>query len=291
MKVTTNNSVDLHTHSYCSDGTFSPEGLVILAKRTGLRAIALTDHDTTEGIEAFQEAGRKHNIEAIAGIELAARCQLFHQPELHIVGLRIQPDAPALVEMMAEIYQSRIMRNKKMVQNLCDIGLSLTLADIEQCAGGEIITRAHFARALMQKGYIATMGDAFQKYISPGMAGYEERELFSTEACIAGIHQADGVAILAHPTLYDLSYDQLDTLCGDLKAKGLDGIECYYSTFTPAQRKNMLRLAKKFDLLPSGGSDFHGENKPNIRLGTGKNNGNLPIPYEIWEAIKNHEKE
>lgn len=277
------NCIDLHTHSYCSDGTFSPEGLVILAKKAGLQAIALTDHDTVDGLAQFMEAGKTHKIETISGIELAAHSDMFHKPELHMVGLGIDINSQSLKNCMDNIQKSRIARNEKMIACLNSIDLTITLHDVEACAGGEVITRAHFAKALLQKGYVSTMNEAFLRFISPGLPGYVERELFSPSECIEMIHEAGGVAILAHPTLYNLDFDQLDTLCASLKSNGLDGIECFYSSYTKEQRKKIAKLARKHQLLPSGGSDFHGENKPDIRLGFGM--GSLAIPYGVWEDL------
>ncbi|KXL52650.1 error-prone DNA polymerase [Anaerotignum neopropionicum] len=281
-----NKMIDLHTHSYCSDGTFSPEGLVLLAKKQGLYAIALTDHDTLDGLEQFLLAGKNHGIETIPGIELAARCHSFHQPELHIVGLGFDPKAPIWIDQMKIIQQNRRTRNIKMAAQLTQIGLPITIEEVFQNGGGEIITRAHFANVLLKKGYVYTRDDAFSKYLSQGRPGYVPRILPTPKECIETIHLAGGISILAHPTLYQLAQDQLDALCQKLVPLGLDGIECFYSTYTPAQRKNMMKLAKKHSLFPSGGSDFHGENKPFISLGTGK--GNLAIPYSLWENMKAH---
>ncbi|MDD4843375.1 MAG: PHP domain-containing protein [Anaerotignum sp.] len=281
--------VDLHTHSHCSDGTFSPEGLVLLAKKQGLSAIALTDHDTIDGIEELLMAGKNHGIETIPGIELAARCQSFHQPELHIVGLGFDPKASVWTEQMETIQQNRHNRNIKMAAQLTQIGLPVTIEEVFQNAGGEIITRAHFANVLLKKGYVYTRDEAFSKYLSQGLPGYVPRILSTPGECIEAIHLAGGISILAHPTLYHLAQDQLDALCQELAPLGLDGIECFYSTYTPSQRKNMMKLAKRYSLFPSGGSDFHGENKPLISLGTGR--GNLAIPYSLWEAMKPRIKE
>lgn len=278
------NTIDLHTHSYCSDGTFSPEGLVLLAKKQKLSAIALTDHDTIEGLEQFLQAGEKHGIETIPGIELEAQCPLFHQPELHIVGLGIDPKSTALLELMETMGQNRTNRNIKMAAQLTKSGVPITIEEVMQNAGGEIVTRAHFANLLLKKGYIHTRDEAFSKYLSPGLPGYVPKTLLTPTHCIQTIHLAGGISILAHPTLYNLAHDQLDSLCQELAPFGLDGIECFYSSYTPSQRKNMMKLAKKHHLLPSGGSDFHGENKPLIRLGKGR--GNLAIPYSLWEDMQ-----
>lgn len=283
------NVIDLHTHSYCSDGTFSPEDLIILAKKQGLSAIALTDHDTIEGLEAFLLAGKKHGIEAIPGIELGAECPFFHQPELHIVGLGIDPKAPILAEQMEIMGQNRMNRNIQMIAQLTQIGLPITIEEVMENAGGEIITRAHFANVLLKKGYIYTREEAFTKYLSPGLPGYVPKVLLTPTQCIQTIHLAGGISILAHPTLYNLAHDQLDFLCKELALMGLDGIECFYSTYTRSQRKNMMKFAKKYGLFPSGGSDFHGANKPLIRLGTGR--GNLAIPFTLWQDMQEAIKE
>ncbi len=281
-----NQTIDLHTHSYCSDGTFSPEGLVILAKNIGLSAIALTDHDTLNGLELFCEAGKTHGIETIPGIEFAAQWEEAHHPEIHIVGLGFHPNTPILQRRLAEIRQSRQERNARMVKQLTAFGLPVSLEEIEHHAGGEIVTRAHFANVLLQKHFVHSRNEAFSRYLSPGCPGYVKREFLSPRICIETIRQAGGVAVLAHPTLYGLDTAQIIRLCEELREYGLVGIECYYATYTAAQTASMEKIARQTHLLPSGGSDFHGDNKPDIRLGTGK--GNLSIPYCIWERLREH---
>ncbi|MGN0135103.1 PHP domain-containing protein [Anaerotignum sp.] len=276
--------IDLHTHSTYSDGTYTPAKLVELAKKIGLSALALTDHDTIDGLEEFQAAGKALGMETIPGIEFAALWEHHHRPEIHIVGLGLCPSHPVLWERMKDIRQSRDIRNKKMCEKLSSIGLPITLEEVSANAGGEIITRAHFANVLLQKGYIKKKEDAFARYISPGMPGYVEREFLSPALCIRTIKEAGGAAVLAHPTLYGLDLEQLAELCRELIPYGLDGIECQYSTYSPAETKAITALAEHMGLLPSGGSDFHGKNKPNIHLGSGKSN--LAIPYGFWEELK-----
>ena len=256
--------IDLHCHSTASDGTYAPKEVAALAQKIGLSAIALTDHDTIDGLAEFQAAGNALGIEAIAGIEFAALWEHFHRPEIHIVG--------------------RDIRNRRMCERLSAIGLHLTLDEVAANAGGEIITRAHFANVLLEKGYIKKRADAFSRYISPGLPGYVEREFLSPALCIETIKAAGGAAVLAHPTLYELDVAQLEILCRELIPYGLDGIECQYSTYTPEQTKEITALAKRLGLLPSGGSGFHGKNKPDIYLGSGKNN--LAIPYAFWKNLK-----
>lgn len=276
--------IDLHTHSSFSDGTVSPEGLVLLAKKEGLSAIALTDHDTTDGLPSFLAAGAEYGVEAIPGVEFAALWPEYGRPEIHIVGLGFDPDAPALRARMGEIRRSRERRNESMARKLSAAGLPIALEEVAANAGGEVITRAHFANVLLQKGYVRSRQEAFSRWISPGLPGYAGREFLTPACCIRTIREAGGRAILAHPALYPLTEAQLEALCRELAGEGLDGIECQYSTYTPAQRRTMERLAARFGLLPSGGSDFHGENKPDIRLGRGL--GNLRIPYALWEGLK-----
>ena len=276
--------IDLHVHSTASDGTYPPEKVAELAKKIGLSAIALTDHDTIAGLEAFQQIGASLGIETIPGIEFAALWEKYHRPEIHIVGLGFDPKHPVLLERMTEIRKSRDLRNIKMCEKLSSIGLHITIEDVAANAGGEIITRAHFANVLLQKGYIAKKEDAFARYISTGLPGYVEREFLSPELCIRTIKEAGGAAVLAHPTLYGMHMEQLEELCEELISYGLDSIECQYSTYSPAETKAITALAEKMQLLPSGGSDFHGANKPNIHLGSGKSN--LAIPYAFWEELK-----
>ena len=280
--------VDLHVHSTASDGTYTPEEVAKLAKTIGLSAIALTDHDTIDGLDAFQKTGNTLGIETITGIEFAALWEKHHRPEIHIVGLGFDPDHPALLERMKDIQNSRDVRNQKMCEKLSSIGLHITLDEVAANAGGEIITRAHFANVLLKKGYIAKKEDAFSRYISTGLPGYVEREFLSPELCIRTIKEAGGAAVLAHPTLYGLNMAQLEELCEELIPYGLDGIECQYSTYSSAETKTITALAEKMNLLPSGGSDFHGKNKPNIHLGSGKSN--LAIPYIFWEELKKRTK-
>ena len=280
--------VDLHTHSTASDGTYTPAEATELAKKAGLSAIALTDHDTIDGLKEFQEAGNALGIETIAGIEFAALWDRYHRPEIHIVGLGIDPECPLLLERMKDIQKIRDDRNHKMCEKLSSIGLHMTFEELAANAGGDIITRAHFANVLLQKGYIRKKEDAFSRYISPGLPGYVEREFLTPALCIETIKKAGGAAVLAHPTLYGLNMEQLEELCRELIPYGLDGIECLYSTYSPQETKAITALAEKLNLLPSGGSDFHGKNKPLIHMGSGK--GNLSIPYAFWEELKKRTK-
>ena len=278
--------IDLHCHSYFSDGTFSPEEIVIKAKKRGLRAIALTDHDTIDGLETFQQAGQKYHIETITGIEFAAQYNRFRKQEIHIVGLGFSLTAKALTEQMKKIVEARQIRNEKMIYALNQLGFDISYEQIKQNAGGNIITRAHFANVLVQKNIVKNTKDAFDKYLSTDKPAYVQRQALSPALCIQTIQKSGGVAVLAHPTLYHMDYNEIELLSQELKSYGLNAIETQYSSYSSEQSKKISALADKIGLLYSGGSDFHGKNKPNIDIGVGKNN--LHIPYSYWEALKKH---
>ena len=274
--------IDMHTHTTASDGTLTPTELINLAKETGLKAVAVTDHDTVEGIEEALKEGEKVGIEVIPGIEFAAAYE--GETEIHILGFFIDYKNHKLNETLKSIKEARDKRNILMVENLRKIGMNITIDDIINEAGGNIITRAHFAAVLEKKGYVKSKNEAFKYFISPGKPGYVRREFITPKMCIETINNAGGVAFLAPPTLYKISYKQIEKLVSELIEYGLKGIEGEYSTYSDEQEKNIKKIANKFNIMISGGSDFHGNNKPDIKIGTGM--GNLKIPYEYIENIK-----
>lgn len=278
--------VDLHTHTKISDGTKSPEEVVALAKKTGLCAVAITDHDTVAGVEEAVCAGKKHDITVVPGVELAAHyLSGGKKTEIHIVGLFINYKDENLVKQL-DIYKTeREERNKKMVEKLRGLGMDITVEELLNISGGKVITRAHYAALMEKKGYIKNKNEAFEKYISPGLKGYVARVLPPPKTCIELILSAGGIPILAHPSLYGMNYNQIRIMLTELKSFGLKGIEVMYSSYNHEQEREFKRISKEFNLLPSGGSDYHGDNKPGIYIGIGK--GNLKIPYEFYENLKN----
>lgn len=277
--------VDLHCHSTASDGTVRAEDLALQAKDAGLSALALTDHDTLDGLAAFQKAGEKIGLETIPGIEFAAWVNDPKGVEIHIVGLGFDPTAPIWKEVIQTIVSSREERNLAMIQRAKQLGLDLSLEDVTKEAGGKIITRAHYANVLRKKGYVRTKEEAFAKYLGAQGAIYVPRQYMSPAFAISTIHETGGVAVLAHPTLYGLNLAQLEEMLEkELLPYGLDAMECKYSTYTAQEEKSITALAEKYHLVPSGGSDFHGANKPDIALGRGF--GSLRIPYAFWENLK-----
>jgi predicted metal-dependent phosphoesterase TrpH len=276
-----NDRIDLHTHSTVSDGTYTPAELVRHAKEKGLRAISLTDHDTIDGIEEAEAVGREVGVEVIPGVELSAD---FSEGAMHLLGLFIDRTAPSFLQRLAVFQAARRERNPKIIKKLQEMGFKITEEEVTAAARGGQAGRPHFARVLMEKGYVHSITEAFEKYIGDGGPAYVKKYQPSPEECIALIHEANGVAVLAHPNTLRLPDDKLNGLFERLVKTGLDGIEVYYSTHTPEETARYERLADTWNLAKSGGSDFHGNHKPQIDLGVGK--GTLRIPYSLLETLR-----
>lgn len=277
-------AIDLHTHSTCSDGTFSVKELIDRANEKGLAAIALTDHDTVEGIdEAVNYAAEKYpNLEVIPGIEFSTENE---GKEVHVVGLYIDYHDKEFIDGLSAFIDSRTGRNIKMCKKLSEeAGIPISYEVLTEEYPGTVITRAHFAKFMVENGYVNSRNEVFDRYIGDHAPYYVEREKISPEDAINSILKAKGVPILAHPILYRLSDERLEALVSKLKEAGLVGIEAIYSTYELRDERQIKELAKKYDLLISGGSDFHGANKPDIDLGTGC--GKLFVPEDLLIPIK-----
>ncbi len=277
--------VDLHTHSTASDGTYTPFELVRHATNRGLKAIALTDHDTTRGIKEALDAGSQLGLEVIPGCELSVE----HQGLMHIVGLWINPEAQVLKKALQELMAKRNNRNEIMLEKLQQAGLDITLQEVRNLAGEAAMGRPHIARVLMNKGIVSSMQQAFDQYIGPKGAAYIPKEKFTPEKAIAMLKSEQATVILAHPYSLGLQLDDLEKELVRLKQMGLDGMEVYYPEHGPEQTRNYAELCRKLDLLPSGGSDFHGAVKPEISLGKGR--GKLNLPYSLVQTMKDKRKE
>ncbi|MGN0408330.1 MAG: PHP domain-containing protein [Bacteroides sp.] len=277
-------AIDLHVHSTYSDGTFTPAELIKNAQEIGLSAMALTDHDTTHGIDEAVTASEGTGIELIPGIELS--CNYGGFKEIHIVGLYIDKDNSGFKTSICSARDSRDERNIEMAERFKSIGIPVTIEELQNEYKGAVITRAHFADFLVKKGFVKSRKEAFDRYLNDNGPCYVPRKRITAEDGINLIKNAGGVPILAHPTLYHLGNDVMHRMLGELKQSGLVGMECIYSTYTMGEELEMRRLAKEFDLIMSGGSDFHGANKPNISLGTGK--GSLFVPESLLDAIRLH---
>ena len=275
------NLIDLHVHSTKSDGTLTPKELVLLAQKNHLTAFALTDHDTTDGVDEALFTGKELGIEVVPGIELSTT---YRNHDIHILGYYPDYCEESFCVELAKFRESREKRNQKMVEKLNAFGFSLSLEEIKAEAGDAVITRAHFARVMKQHGYISSISDAFSKYIGNGCPCFVPRSRLSPMDAVHFLKKHHAIPVLAHPLLYSLSEQELETLVDLLKEHGLIGIEAIYSRNTGFDEGNMRRLARKKELLITGGSDFHGANKPDLSLGSGV--GNLKIPYELLEQLK-----
>ena len=273
--------IDLHVHSTCSDGTFTPSQLVEYAVKKGLSAFALTDHDTVEGLpEAFASA-KDQGIELISGIEFST---VYQGRDLHILGLDLDYENPSFQEKLRTLQEEREERNQKMIDKMAADGIDISREQMAEMFGEQLWTRAHFARYLAAKGYVKHMWDAFDSHIGDHCKYYVPRQKVSPFQMVSFIREMDGIPVLAHPFQYHLTEEELTALVKALKRSGLLGIEAIYSTHTGTQESEIRKLARSFGLCISGGSDFHGANKPAIDLVKGK--GNLKIPYEILVQLR-----
>lgn len=276
-----NKIVDLHTHTTESDGSFTPEELMQEAKRVGLSAIAITDHDSISGIKKAAPLAEELGIELIPGVELSTD---YNGKEVHVVGLYVNIEDEYFFGKIKEFKENRDSRNAIMVENLQKEGFDITIEALTAENPDCVITRANIARFLYEHGMIPTIQTAFEKYIGDNCKCYVNRFKITPMDGVRLIKEAGGTAILAHPLLYHMSDSTLQKMVDEMKEAGLDGIEAVYCTYTPAEERQMKQFAKANDLLISGGSDFHGTTKPKLNLATGY--GKLHIPYEILETIK-----
>ncbi len=274
--------IDLHTHSNRSDGTYTPRDLARLAKSVGLCAVALTDHDTMDGVAEFSDECNKLGIEGIPGVEFSAK---YHR-ELHILGL--YPHGKKLDKVLEKLRISRGERNIKMLARLSEYGIDITERDLTDQAGGISLCsagRVHMANAMLAKGYIEKRSDAFKKYLGKNSPCYVERFSLTAEEFIRLIKESGGIAIWAHAAWAADSEKELCDKARQFADTGLDGIECLYSKYTAEETDMCFRVAEKLGILPSGGSDFHGMNKPSIKLGT-VSGGSGHVPYSMLENLR-----
>lgn len=276
-----NTFIDLHVHSTESDGTLSPEELVRLAKEQGLAAMALTDHDTVSGLPAARMEAKKLSLELVPGIELSTD---YQGTEVHILGYYFNDGNPAFLKKLDFFCAERTRRNKKMVKKLQECGFPITYEDLLIAYPNSVITRAHFARYLTEQGFVKDRNTVFQEYLGNQCRCYVPREKITPFEAIDFIHSGGGVAYFAHPILCRMNPDRLDAFVKSLTNHGLTGLEAVYSTYLPNEERCVRRLAEKYGLKISGGSDFHGANKPHICLGTGT--GNLRVPYACLIQMK-----
>ena len=272
--------VDLHVHSNASDGTLSPIQVVELARAAGLEAMALTDHDTTDGAAEAVEAGERYGIRVIPGIELSS---IYEGKEIHILGLFVNLADPALAGMLQSLRRIRDERNQAVISRLAADHMSFTQ---ELLTGGNpdtVITRAHIARAMVTAGYAASMDQAFKRFLKYGGKYCPRKASPPPEEILDALLKNGAFISLAHPYQYNLGDKGIRRLAEQLKAQGMQGLEVYHSSHNSYESAKLKDLARDLKLLPTGGSDFHGGNKPDISIGTGR--GGLRVTSLLLEDI------
>ena len=274
--------IDLHVHTNISDGSESPAETVRYAHELGLRAIAITDHDSVNGVAEAQQAGREYGVEVVAGMELGCG---WYGREVHMLGYDLDIHSKKLPPVLDWIVRDRDERNRKMVDMLARDGLEIDLDELQARHPGSTIGRPHFALCMVEAGIAESVQDAFERFLDPGCKYYIRRHFLSVEDAAGLIRSAGGKPVIAHPKQYKLTPERFTELMERSRACGVAGLECYYSGYGPEKVAYLEALADEYGLVKTGGSDFHGANKPHISLGRGIN-GKLDVPYSFLERLK-----
>lgn len=278
--------IDLHVHSNASDGTFTPSEVVALAAEKGLAAIALTDHDTIDGLLEAQQAAAGLPVEIIPGIELSC---VYQEEEIHLLGIYVDPDNREFTSQTEALKEIRKQRNKEIIHRFQRDGISITLDEVMAGNPHTVITRAHFARVLLHKGYGTNLNQVFKKYLDYSAPYCPRKEKITPEHAMKTLTSCNASPVLAHPYLYHLGDRKTEELVRYLKELGLHGLEVYHSSNNQYESGKLRKLARQYDLFPTGGSDFHGSNKPDIALGVGR--GGLRVSELLLNDIKRIRRE
>jgi predicted metal-dependent phosphoesterase TrpH len=279
-------SIDLHIHSTASDGTLAPADLIALARRLRLGAISITDHDSIAGCREALLDGIPDQLGFLTGVEISAEPPPSYPAagSMHILGYGMRLDDPDLNRTLENLQNARTDRNPQIIARLNRLGIDILLEEVLREAGGGQPGRPHIANLLIKKGVVHTMDEAFDRYLGNGKPAYVDKFRIEASQAIERINTAGGIAVLAHPCLLKLENDrQLEDVLQEMMAMGLKGLEVYFSDHTPEQTRLYAELAKRYDLLMTGGTDFHGAIQPSIQMGIGK--GNLHVPYELYEKL------
>lgn len=274
--------IDLHTHSNASDGAMSPSEVARYAKKHGIKAIALTDHDTLRGVREFKRECEKLGIEGISGVEISAE----HPNKMHIVGLFVDETDSTLLQKLSDIREKKDARNLEVIRIANENGFDITKEDLLMQDGVREIgdaNRVHIASAMVKKGYVKNIDEAFERYLVRGKSCYVKRDMTSPQESIRMIKDAGGIAILAHAQTVTKDYDELFKTVKQLKEYGLDGVECYYNNYSEDFSQKCIGICDELNLLKSGGSDFHGKNKPDVEMGVVSTGY---VPYSVLSEIK-----
>jgi predicted metal-dependent phosphoesterase TrpH len=278
--------IDLHTHTTESDGTFTPEELIAEAGRVGLSAIAITDHDTFLGYQAAVPFAEKAGIDLVRGIELNSRLQFASRPVRWAHILAYFPDSEpsgAFHQWLDNQRAERRDRNVRLAENLRRHGIDISVGEVE-ARGKSLAGRPHVARILVEKGYASTVDEAFSRYIGEDAPAFVERDSLPTAEVVRLVRDAGGIPVIAHPVRLSLDPDELRTVLRELKHSGLVGLEIYHSEQDTELQNTYREIAEQLDLLPTGGSDFHGAVKPDTALGSGRGS-NVVVPREFLDGL------
>jgi len=273
--------IDLHCHSLFSDGTDAPEALAMMADEAGLTALALTDHDTLDGLPRFLATQPRVRTRLVPGLEIGCR---FLDLELHVLGLFIDPEDARLQRHIDDMLQRRDERNHRMIERLQKLNISITLEEVASLAPTRLLSRVHFAKALVRRGAAGSRQDAFARIIGDGCPGHVPFRVLSPGEAARWILEAGGVPVLAHPGRSTRRGFRWDEAMQDLKRVGFEGFEAYYGEYGPAEQQYFCALARRLDMVACGGSDYHGSSKPGLVLGAGR--GNLHVPDEALAALE-----
>jgi predicted metal-dependent phosphoesterase TrpH len=284
-KVKENMAIDLHIHSTYSDGTMSPRDLVNLAKKKGLRAISLTDHDTVDGVTEAISSCKGDGFEVISGIEMGAK---YSGITIHILGYLFDPNNSPLRKALKKLQDARNERNGHILLRLNKLGIDISDTELRNISRVGQTGRPHIAKMLLKKGVVKTIDEAFARFLRKGAVAYVPRFLYTVEEVFTLLRRAGGIGVLAHPLQIQHSDMNVTTAIEQLTILGMDGIETYYPTHSKKTRNILIRSAEACNLVLTGGSDYHGEIRPGTTLAGGKN---VTVPYELLGKMKNRVSE
>jgi len=279
-------SIDLHIHSTASDGTLSPADIIALALRLELGAISITDHDSLAGCREALLDGIPDALGFLTGVEISAEPPPSYPGagSIHILGYGMRLDDPELNRTLEKLQDARKDRNPQIIARLTKLGIAIRLEEVEKEASRGQPGRPHIAKLLVKKGIVRTIDDAFDRYLGDGKPAYVDKFRIESSQAIGLINAAGGIPVLAHPSLLELENDQqLEEILREMITMGLKGVEVYFPAHTPEQTRWYAELAKRYDLLMSGGTDFHGDIQPEIQMGVGR--GDLRVPFELYEKL------
>ncbi len=278
--------IDLHIHSTASDGTCTPSEILTSAKTLGLGAIAITDHDTTDGSKEAVSMELSESFQFVTGVEISTTPPIVNiQGSMHILGYCIRLDDPVLNQTLEKLQAARKNRNPQIITKLNSFGINITLSEVIKEVGEDRqLGRPHIARLMVKKGIVNSINEAFDKYLATGMPAYVDKYRVDCFSAIEIIQGAGGIPVLAHPVLLRMKKGKVfEEMVLSMKKKGLKGVEVYYPEHSKEDTEYYIEIAKKYDLLMTGGTDFHGSLKPSIQMGTG--NGDLFVPYKRYEEL------